>query len=143
MAEISPADLSARQGFPGVLREFRFPVNVLGSASEAVMADQLPTRGVLMDAYVEVVTAEATAAAKTVSFGIDSSETGGDADGFEADVDVSATGIQRLDGGALWTAARHILDGVARTPSATPAGADFAELVANVYFLVFIPAEVL
>lgn len=42
----------------------------------------LPTKGIVLDVFVDVKTAEATGTTKTIDVGLLSSETGGDADGF-------------------------------------------------------------
>lgn len=138
--EFHPAD-TTKGGFHVARREFVFPINVLGSAAEAVAANDLPDAGVVHDAYVNVRVPEATAATKTLVVGLDSGEAGGDADGFGTGVDVSATGLQRVSGGALGYP--HVLNGTAKSPSVTPAGADFAELVADLHVIVWIPAEVI
>lgn len=48
---------------------------------------------IIVDCYLDVVTAEATATTKTLDVGLLSSESGGDADGFLDAVSVAATGI--------------------------------------------------
>jgi len=140
-----PKYLAADQNKSGKylpVTEFRFPINVLGSAAETDLGEDLPDEGVLLYAYVNVRTAEATAAAKTLAVGLLSTETGGDADGFDTSVSVAATGLVAVTGGALGPLG-HILDGVAKSPSVTAAGADFAELVADLHVWVMIPSEVI
>jgi hypothetical protein len=55
----------------------------------------LPAKAVVLDVLVEVTTAEATAATKTIDIGLLSSETGGDADGFVDGISTAATGVFR------------------------------------------------
>ena len=66
-----------------------------GTSAEVDSEWDLPDNAVLDDAYVEVIAAEATGATKTLDVGLLSSESGGDADGFLAGIDVSTTGIKR------------------------------------------------
>lgn len=71
--------------------------------SEVDLGHQLPPNGLIEGGILEVVTAEATATTKTLSVGTLESESGGDADGFDAAVDVSATGKTIIDGALVGT----------------------------------------
>src|SRR3990167_1491907 len=42
----------------------------------------LPTKGIVLDVFVDVTTAESTGSTKTIDVGLLASESGGDADGF-------------------------------------------------------------
>lgn len=55
----------------------------------------LPTRGIVLDVFVRVTTAEATGATKTLDVGLLAGESGGDADGFLDGVSVASTGVVR------------------------------------------------
>lgn len=66
------------------------------SGSEQDTGTDLPTRAILlMPPWINVVTAEATGATKTLDVGLLSSESGGDADGFLDGVSVSSTGCKQ------------------------------------------------
>lgn len=70
----------------------------IGSAPTGAEQDStwdLPAKALVTDVFVDVTTAEATGATKTLDIGLLSSESGGDADGFAAGIDVSSTGIIR------------------------------------------------
>ncbi len=56
----------------------------------------LPTAGFVSDILVNVRTAEATGATKTLDIGLLSSESGGDADGFVDGLSVSSVGLKRF-----------------------------------------------
>lgn len=66
-----------------------------GSASEADSGWDLPAKAVVHHVFVEVTTAEATGATKTLDVGLLSSESGGDADGFLDGVSVATTGLKK------------------------------------------------
>jgi hypothetical protein len=69
-----------------------------GTGSEVDTAFDLPAKSILLDAYVDVTTAEATGTTKTLDVGLLSSESGGDADGFLDGVSVAATGLVQAGG---------------------------------------------
>lgn len=54
----------------------------------------LPANALLVDAWINCRTAEATGATKTIDLGLLSSESGGDADGFMDGLSVAATGMK-------------------------------------------------
>ena len=70
---------------------------------EVDLGHQLPPNGLVEGGILEVVVEETTATTKTLSIGTLSSESGGDADGFDAAVDVSATGKTIIDGALVGT----------------------------------------
>lgn len=55
----------------------------------------LPTKGLVLDVWVDVTTKEDTSGTKTIDVGLLSSESGGDTDGFLDGVSTSSTGIKR------------------------------------------------
>jgi hypothetical protein len=59
----------------------KIPVTALSTGEKDTGVD-LPTKGIVLDCFVDVKTAEATASTKTIDVGLLSSESGGDADGF-------------------------------------------------------------
>lgn len=73
------------------------------NGDEADLGHDLPADGLIEGGILEVTTAEATATIKTLSLGTLSSESGGDADGFDVAVDVSATGKTIIDGALVGT----------------------------------------
>lgn len=58
------------------------PIKRVQATTETDTGFDLPTKGIVWDVFLDVVTAEATAGTKTVDVGLLSSESGGDADGF-------------------------------------------------------------
>lgn len=85
-----------RSGQRQALEQLVMPIGLSASASEVDTGFDIPSTGVIVDAYIYVTTAEATGATKTLDLGLLSSESGGDANGFAVGVDVSATGVKRL-----------------------------------------------
>ena len=63
------------------------------TAAETDTGWDLPAGSFVMDAFIKVITAEATESTKTIEVGLLSSESGGDADGFLDAVSVAATGL--------------------------------------------------
>lgn len=59
----------------------KIPVTALSTGEKDTGFD-LPTKGIVLDVFVDVTTAEATGSTKTIDVGLLSSESGGDADGF-------------------------------------------------------------
>lgn len=72
------------------------------TAGEHSTGWRLPTKGIVLDCWVDIITAEATQATKTIDVGLLSTEVGGDADGFLDGVSNAATGVKK--GGATVTA---------------------------------------
>lgn len=140
-----------------LLRTFKVTVTAPADGTEQDTGDDLPDLAVLPDVFVHVRTAESTGTTKTIDVGLLSTETGGDADGFLAGVDVSSTGLVKgtLDSagqtlGALLHVDEggtgelvpepHLTDAVtAKSISFTAGSADFAELVADLYFVLLTP----
>lgn len=73
----------------------KLPLTVVAVATAVDTGFDLPARGVVLDAWIEVDTAESTGATKTIDLGLLASETGGDIDGFLDGVSVSAAGVIR------------------------------------------------
>jgi len=71
------------------------PITVVASTAEQDTGVDLPATAVVLDAYVQVLTAEATGTTKTVDVGTLSTESGGDADGFLDGISVATpTGVK-------------------------------------------------
>lgn len=85
------ADLSANGA---VIKTVKIPITRVASTSEQDTGVNVPAKAVVLDCYVDVVTAEATGTTKTVDVGLLASESGGDADGFLDGVSVAATGVK-------------------------------------------------
>lgn len=88
----SAADLSANGG---LVRVKKLSISSTPTGSEQDTTWDLPGKALLLDVFVDVTTAEATGATKTLDVGLKASESGGDADGFIDGIDVSSTGIKR------------------------------------------------
>ncbi|MGH2738295.1 MAG: hypothetical protein ACRDHH_05720, partial [Actinomycetota bacterium] len=69
----------------------KIPITDLGTGAKDTGFD-LPTRGMVLNAILDVTTAEVTGSTKTVDVGLLAGETGGDADGFLDGVSTAATG---------------------------------------------------
>jgi hypothetical protein len=65
------------------------------TVSELDTGYDLPPKAELLDVRVLVATAEAGGAVRTLDVGLKSSESGGDADGFIADIGVDTAGLKR------------------------------------------------
>lgn len=76
-------------------RLYRYKITATPTGSEQDTALDLPTSGFVVDAWVDVDTAEATGATKTLDVGLLSSESGGDLDGFIDGLSVAAAGLVR------------------------------------------------
>lgn len=72
----------------------RLPVTALTTGEKDTGWD-LPARSVVRRVWVDVKTAEATAATKTIDVGLLSSESGGDADGFLDGVATTPVGVRK------------------------------------------------
>lgn len=144
------ADLSVNGA---VVKTKVLPITLVASTSEQDTGWDLPTKAVVLNAFVDVTTLEATGTTKTVDVGLLSSETNGDADGFLDGVSVAAAGVKQgsLVAGSVTRglllretvtgsgSATHsspntysVSAGVARSVSYTLGSNDFAELVANI-----------
>lgn len=55
----------------------------------------LPANAIVLDVFLNVITAETTASTKTVDIGLLSSESGGDTDGFGAGLSLATAGLVR------------------------------------------------
>lgn len=135
----------------GAIRKIkRLPITATPTGAEQSTAWQLPTKGFVLDAWVDVKTAEATGGTKTLDLGLLSSEAGGDADGFLAAVSVAATGLKKgtllntgqtlgallcvdESGGGVLVPEKHVLNGTARTVTYTAKSADWAEFRGDLY----------
>lgn len=161
-AELNLNDLSA---VGALVKVKKIAIGATPTGSEQDSTFDLPAKSVVLDVFVDVTTAEATGATKTLDVGLLSSESGGDADGFLDGVSVAATGLVRgavaLDGGsAYWnTNTRGVLlsnfvqgtDGddrglynekphlstavTAKSVTFTAGSADFAEFRGAIYIL--------
>ncbi len=87
--------------YTGGRQHLRIPIAFGDGTAENDTGVDLPATAIVHDVYVSCTTAETTGVTKTLSVGLLSSESGGDANGFLASVDVSATGIKR--GVPTWT----------------------------------------
>jgi len=81
----------ANAGFGAALQIYEADIDVL-SAGEKDTGVDLPKKGVVLFAWVEVRTKEDTAGTKTIDVGLKASETGGDTDGFLDGISTSAVG---------------------------------------------------
>lgn len=85
----SPAGVVAY--VPQVLK---VPIVALSTGTKDTTID-LPTKGLVLDVWVDITTLEATATTKTIDVGLLNTETGGDLDGFLDGVSTAAAGIVR------------------------------------------------
>ena len=93
----TPADLNLIANLQTngcALRCKRIAISSAPTGSEQDTGWDLPAKALLLDAWVEATTAEATGTTKTLDVGLLSSESGGDADGFLDGIEVSATGVK-------------------------------------------------
>lgn len=72
----------------------RVKASDFSGTTEKALTFKLPARSIVYGAFINVITAEATAATKTLDVGTLSSS-GGDADGLLDGVSVAATGLQK------------------------------------------------
>lgn len=84
-----------KSGFYPGLTPYVMPIKAVASAAERDDGWDLPATGILRGILPIVRTAEATGATKTVSVGLKSSESGGDADGFLKSINVASTGLKK------------------------------------------------
>lgn len=135
-------------GLPKVAR-VRLP-SVLGSAAETDSGITLPAKAIVLECFLDVITAEATGGTKTLDVGTDSTDSG-DADGYLDGVSVASTGLVKgtLDsggqtlgtllhvdesGGGVLTREADIASG-GKKITITAGSNDFAELVADLYVI--------
>lgn len=83
-----------RTGHRQGVETFVIPIGRSAVATEVDTGYDLPATGVIIDYFINVVTAEATGATKTLDLGTLTGESGGDPDGFFDAVDVSTTGVK-------------------------------------------------
>ena len=69
------------------------PIGFADGTTENDTGFDLPANGLLQDIWVNVKTAEATGTTKSISVGLLSSESGGDADGFIRVLNVASVGL--------------------------------------------------
>lgn len=86
------ADLSVNGA---VVKAKVIPITTAPTGAEQDTAFDLPAKASLLDVLVDVTTAEATGATKTIDVGLKASESGGDADGFAVGLSVSSAGLKR------------------------------------------------
>lgn len=145
-------------GSPAGVRQFvpkviKVPVTAKTTGEKDTTID-LPTKGIVLDVWVDVTTLEATSGTKTIDVGLLSSESGGDTDGFLVGVSTAAAATKAralvsggVTAGALFketitdsgsaTASvfkPHVLNGTAKS-LVYQLGAAHTELVADIYVL--------
>ena len=140
------ADVSANGA---VVKMKKISIAATPTGAEQDTTFNLPAKSVVLGVWVDVTTAEATGATKTLDVGLLSSESGGDADGFLDGVSVAATGVvkgtllntgQTLgallyvdeDGSATVVPEPHVT-GDAVSVTYTAGSNDFAEFRGDIY----------
>ena len=88
-AEINTLDISAVGGATKILK---VPIVRAAATTEQKSGVELPAKAVVLNVYVDVITAESTGATKTIDVGTDGSGSN-DPDGWLNGVSVAATGI--------------------------------------------------
>ncbi len=78
-----------------ILKVQKIAISATPTGSEQDTTIDLPAKAVLLDVYLDVTTAEATGATKTMHVGLKAAESGGDADGFLKAVSCAATGMKQ------------------------------------------------
>lgn len=141
-------------GFTPIIKLKKIPLTAAthGTGS-AVDTETLPTAGLVIDAWVDVTTAESTGGTKTLDVGLKAGETGGDADGFLDGVSTAATGIvqgscanagvtrgallrEDVSGATVYAPKSHKLNGTAKTIVVT-SGSAFTEFAGTLYVLYY------
>ena len=84
-----------KQAVRTLVRLYRYKITTTPTGSEQDTGIDLPTTGFVIDAWVDVDTAEATGTTKTLDIGLLSTESGGDLDGFVDGLSVAAAGLIR------------------------------------------------
>lgn len=90
-AELNALDLSAAGA---QVKVKKISITRVAAATEQDTAWDLPTKAIVLDVFLDVVTAEATGGTKTIDIGTDGSGSN-DPDGFADGLSVAATGIKR------------------------------------------------
>ena len=160
---ITPRDVAAALGYGYRVVKTRVAAASSGFAAETDLFT-LPAKCIVLDAWVDIITAEATGSTKTVDVG--TSTVSNDPDGFVDGLVVDTTGVivpvatfttgsqitffasstygdllapvqvagaDDADDSGAYLEAKMDKTSVAAVVSASPAGSDFAELVADVY----------
>jgi len=130
------------------IKRFIVPMGFADGTAEVITDKVFPAKAIVKSVYMDVITAEATGATKTLNAGTDSTSSG-DADGFLVGVSVAAIGLVKgtlVDGGVTLGALLFVESGtgadVANAPEAditsggkavswTPGSADWAEFKGN------------
>ncbi len=140
-------------GYQGVYELHKINQTFPADGSETDTGEDLPDDGLVVDFWMYVNTAEATGGTKTLDVGLLSSESGGDANGFGAALDVSATGFVKPtlasggqtrgallyadeSGAGVLVPESHVLNGTAKSVTVTAGSADFAEMDVDLYFVI-------
>ena len=144
------AGLAQTAIIPLKVAKIRLPV--VASATAQDTGFDLPTKGVVLDAWLDVRTFEATGGTKTVDLGLLAGESGGDVDGFIDGLSVATSaGIKQpvltksaetvglllkytiTDNGSATHPQRqwHVLNGTAKSVVYVLGSDDFAELVCD------------
>lgn len=90
--ELNSVDLSA---VGALVKVKKLAITATPTGAEQDTGWDLPAKAILLDVLVDVTTAEATGADKTIDIGLKSSEGGGDADGFVDGLSVASLGLLR------------------------------------------------
>ena len=125
---------------------------ILSTAVQDTTFD-LPLKGIVTHCWLDVRTAEATGATKTIEIGLLASETGGDEDGFIDALSVAATGVgqgvlvaagqtrgallKEIEEGTVNVPKSHVLNGTAKSVTWTMASNDWVEFVGVFYIAYF------
>jgi hypothetical protein len=78
----------------GIVKAAKVAIGAVSTGEKDTGFD-LPTKGIVLDVFVDVTTLEATATTKTIDVGLLSSESGGDADGFLDGASTAAAAVVR------------------------------------------------
>lgn len=78
-----------------LVRVKKLSIGATPTGSEQDTTWDLPLKGLVLDVFVDVTTAETTGATKTLDVGLLASESGGDTDGFLDGISVASTGTVR------------------------------------------------
>lgn len=76
------------------LKVAKIPIKIVAATTVNDTGFDYPTKGIVLDTFVDCVTAEATGTTKTIEVGLLASESGGDEDGFIDAVSVASTGVK-------------------------------------------------
>jgi hypothetical protein len=116
-------------GFTPYVRRIR--IGAAPDGSQQLSGFTLPSRSVVIGAWINVLVAEVTGTTKTVDVGRES-----DPDGYLDGVDVSAVGVKNATVGALLptTGAGDAVGG-GEVATFTSGSADFVELRADIYLM--------